>query len=105
MMTYHTKSKKETWKGIPRNKIDWFPSINYDKCISCMTCVNFCTHGVYAEKCGKPKVVKPKNCVVGCTGCDHVCKQKAVSHPPKSYLRKLMKKYSVKSKSSGGHDK
>ena len=83
--------KKETWKGIDRAEIKWFPKINYKKCTSCMTCVSFCTHGVYAEKDGKPKVVYPNNCVVGCTGCDGICPQKAISHPPKSYLDNLAK--------------
>jgi len=85
------KAKKETWNGIERDKIKWFPTIDYKKCASCMVCVNFCTHEVYAEKDGKPKVVNPNNCVVGCTGCDKVCPQKAISHPPKSYLDGLVK--------------
>lgn len=82
----------EKWFGISRNKIDWFPTINYDKCNSCMTCVNKCGYGVYAEKNGKPEVVKPKKCVVGCTGCDPICPNGAISHPPKSYLKKLAKR-------------
>jgi len=83
--------KKETWNGIDRAKIKWFPTINYKKCIRCLACVNFCTHNVYTEKNGKPIVANPNNCVVGCTGCDGVCPQKAISHPPKSYLNNLAK--------------
>lgn len=85
------KTKKQNWNGIDRAKIQWFPTIDYKKCAGCMACVNFCTHDVYAEKDGKPKVANPNNCVVGCTGCDNVCPQKAISHPPKSYLEKLAK--------------
>jgi len=82
----------EKWLGIDRDEIEWFPTINYAKCTGCMACVKKCTHGVYAEKGGKPKVVKPKNCVVGCTGCEPICPQNAISHPPKSYLETLAKK-------------
>jgi len=78
--------------GIPREQINWFPIIDYAKCVGCMACVKKCKHGVYAEESGKPKVVKPKNCLVGCTGCEPVCPQKAISHPPKEYLQKLVKK-------------
>jgi len=90
------KCMENIWFGIPIKKIDWFPAIDYNKCIGCMACVNKCTHGVYAEKDGKPKVVKPKNCVVGCTGCEPICPQNAISHPPKSYLEKLSKRKGIK---------
>jgi len=93
---------EKLWFGIPRNEIHWFPTIDYKKCIGCMACVNKCKHGVYAEKDGKPKMVKPKNCVLGCTGCEPVCPQKAISHPPKSYLRQLMKRDDFKSGCSCG---
>ena len=83
--------KKETWNGIDRAKIKWFPTINYKKCIGCLACLQKCSHNVYIKKDGKPKVINPNNCVVGCTGCDDVCPQKAISHPPKSYLNNLAK--------------
>jgi NAD-dependent dihydropyrimidine dehydrogenase PreA subunit len=86
------KCMENIWFGIPIKKIDWFPTIDYNKCIGCMACVRKCKHGVYAEKDGKPRVVNPKNCVVGCTGCEPVCPQGAISHPPKSYLRQLKKR-------------
>ena len=57
---------------------DWFPIIDYDKCISCMTCVNFCPHGVYIEKEGKPFVKNKENCVDMCQGCKKICPKKAI---------------------------
>lgn len=39
---------------IPREKIPWYPRIDYDKCIDCLSCVNFCPHDVYSVKDGKP---------------------------------------------------
>jgi len=46
---------EETWHGIPRNKIPWYPTIDYEKCISCGKCVDYCTLGTYEfeEKDGK----------------------------------------------------
>jgi len=86
----------EKWFGIPREEIDWFPTINYEKCTGCMACVKKCSNGVYGERKGKPKVVKPKNCVVGCTGCEPVCPVGAISHPPREYLEKLAKRKDFK---------
>jgi NAD-dependent dihydropyrimidine dehydrogenase PreA subunit len=88
--------KNDKWFGIPRDEIDWFPKIDYKKCIGCMACLKKCSHGVYSEENGKPKVVKPKNCVVGCTGCDEICPQKAISHPSKEYLEELVKRKDFK---------
>jgi len=88
--------KNDKWFGIPRDEIDWFPKIDYKKCIGCMACLKKCSHGVYSEENGKPKVVNLKNCVVGCTGCDEICSQKAISHPPKEYLEKLTKRKDFK---------
>jgi len=92
----------ERWFGIDREKIDWFPTIDYHKCTVCMSCVRKCTHGVYAEVEGKPKVVGPKNCVVGCTGCEPVCPQGAISHPPKEYLQNLANNQDYKLCTCGG---
>ena len=82
-------NKIAKWEGIPRKEIDWFPTIDYKICIGCMACLKKCRQCVYAAKDGKPKVVKPKNCVVGCTGCQKVCPVGAISHPPRTYLEKL----------------
>lgn len=93
------------WFGIPRGQIDWFPTIDFGKCIGCGACVKKCTHGVFAEENGKPKVVAPKNCVVGCAGCEQVCPQEAISHPPKKYLQKLAKTKEFKICDCGGECK
>ena len=82
----------DKWFGISRIEIEWFPTINYDKCISCMACLNKCKKGVFVEENGKPKVTNPYNCVVGCTGCQKVCPNEAISHPPREYLEKLTKR-------------
>jgi len=87
---------QESWHGIPRNKIPWYPTIDYVKCVSCGKCVEFCTLGTFAfeEKNGqkKPVVEKPDNCVVLCSGCDSICAAGAISHPLKKQTRETIKK-------------
>ena len=65
---------EEVWHGIPRSKIPWYPTIDYEKCVSCGKCVDYCKLGTYEfeQKDGKnrPVVKNPNNCVVLCTGCD-----------------------------------
>lgn len=58
---------------------NWFPVIDYEKCSGCLTCVNFCPNKVFIVEKGKPKVVKPENCVEFCQGCGKICPQKAIS--------------------------
>jgi NAD-dependent dihydropyrimidine dehydrogenase PreA subunit len=87
---------EEAYKGIPRSKIPWYPILDYEKCISCGKCVEYCTLGVYEfeEKDGKkrPVVKNPNNCVVFCTGCDEQCPVGAITHPSKEETRKIIKR-------------
>jgi len=89
-----------TSKKVPREEIPWFPTISEEKCSKCMTCVSFCQHGVYEEIEGEPRVAKPFNCIVGCTGCEPQCPEKAISFPSmketSELLKNLRKKYGVK---------
>jgi NAD-dependent dihydropyrimidine dehydrogenase PreA subunit len=48
---------------------DWYPIIDYEKCANCLTCTQFCLHGVYEVHDGKPVVAHPENCVEFCRGC------------------------------------
>ena len=90
-MNDNPETAENKWFGINRADIDWYPVIDTGKCLSCLICVRFCKKGVYAEKSGKPAVVKPKNCVVGCRGCDGKCPVGAISHPSDAYLEELIK--------------
>jgi NAD-dependent dihydropyrimidine dehydrogenase PreA subunit len=86
---------EENWHGIPRNKIPWGPKIDYEKCVNCGKCVDYCKLGVYEfeEKEGKKRsVVKnPNNCVVLCTGCEPECPAGAIMHPSKKETREIMR--------------
>jgi len=76
------KDKKfSEWHGIERDKINWNPEIDKDKCIGCGLCVTTCGRGVYKFnfKKNKPEVINPNNCLVGCQTCANLCPAKAIS--------------------------
>ena len=85
-----------TYKGIPREVIGWFPTVNLDKCSLCRTCTDNCPHDAY-DWDEKPIVARPYNCVVGCTGCANNCPEGAITFPTlvwlRDELRTLKKKY------------
>jgi len=84
-----------TFMGVPREKIDWSPTIDYDKCNYCMECVKFCPHNVYEvkESDNKNLIVKnPDNCVVFCRACGKTCGVDALSFPIKNETTKIIKK-------------
>ena len=86
---------EETCHGVPRSKIRWGPTIDYEKCVNCGKCVDYCKLGVYEfeEKEGaKRAVVKSSNnCVVLCTGCQEQCPEGAITHPSKEETRKIIR--------------
>ena len=94
-MKRQQKMSEETWHGIPRSKIPWCPTIDYEKCASCGKCVDYCKLGAYEfeENNGKkrPVVKNPNNCVVFCTGCDGICPAGAIKHPSKKETREVIK--------------
>ena len=88
--------RQETHHGVPRSKIRWGPTIDYEKCVSCRKCVDYCKLGVYQleETQGKKKPVvrNPNYCVVLCTGCEEQCPAGAIKHPSKKETREIIKK-------------
>ncbi|MGD0070811.1 MAG: ferredoxin family protein [Candidatus Bathyarchaeia archaeon] len=87
---------EESYEGIPRNKIPWYPSINYEKCVSCGKCVDFCHMRAFGfeKKDGKKKtVVKNQNaCVVMRRGCEDICPAGAITHPSEKETQKIIEK-------------
>jgi NAD-dependent dihydropyrimidine dehydrogenase PreA subunit len=82
----------EKWNGIPREGISWYPTIDFEKCLSCGECVDFCSHHTYEKDAttGRPVVKSPYNCVVGCSGCKPECPAEAISFPPLTILSEFI---------------
>lgn len=86
---------ENTFMGVPREKIDWCPHIDYDKCDFCMECDEFCPHGVFERREGEERklvVAHPENCVVFCRACAKTCDPDALSFPDKKQTTELIKK-------------
>ena len=85
-----------TYKGIPRTLIPWFPTIDYEKCVGCGKCAEYCTLGVYLYKENdrekRPVVVNPNDCVVLCKGCQDTCSSRAITHPSRKETVNLIRK-------------
>ena len=89
---------ESTFMGVPREKIDWSPRIDFNKCNYCMECVEFCPHKVF-EVCKDEKqklVIKnPNNCVVFCRACGKTCGPDAIDFPNKNetiaYIKAIRK--------------
>lgn len=86
-----------TWHDIPRNEIDWHPTVITDRCIGCGLCATSCGRGVYAfdYEQNRPVVVAPEMCMVGCTTCATICTQDAIEFPSQGYIRHLIKERKV----------
>lgn len=85
---------EDTFMGVPRERIDWSPRIDYSKCNYCMECVKFCPHKVYEVRESEDirLVVKtPNNCVVFCRACGKTCGPDAITFPDKSETTKRIK--------------
>ena len=74
-----------TFMGVPRNKISWNPTIDYENCNFCMECATFCPHRVFEHREGDRRLVvaNPNNCVVFCHACSKTCGPDALSFPDK----------------------
>ena len=85
---------ESTFMGVPRSKIPWAPTIDYDKCDFCMECDEFCPHRVFERREGDMKLVvaNPDNCVVFCRACSKTCGPDALSFPDKPATVALIKK-------------
>jgi len=77
----------QSWRGIPREQIPWYPTIDEDLCNGCGICLRMCgTGALVATESGKVCVTQPFACVVGCNSCARRCKPGAILFPPRSIL-------------------
>jgi len=80
--------------GYPRDQVKWYPTINEEKCVKCGMCMN-CGKKVYEWREGKPVVVRPNECVVGCSTCGNLCQGQAITFPRVKELRKLYEEHKI----------
>ncbi len=87
---------EKSFHGVRRSQIPWYPIIDYEKCISCGKCVDFCHMKTFGteEKDGKKKtfVKKLNSCIVLCRGCEDICPAGAISHPSDEETKKLIER-------------
>lgn len=85
------------WHGIPRDQINWHPTIVAERCVGCGLCATSCGRNVYSfdYETNKPVVVAPQMCMVGCTTCATICTQDAIEFPSQGYIRQVIKKNKV----------
>jgi len=64
--------------SLPR----WYPVVDYDRCVNCLECLNFCLFGVYDLDAAERVVVEqPDACRPGCPACARVCPRGAIMFP------------------------
>ena len=60
----------------------WFPVIDYDRCVNCRQCLEFCLFGVYeTDADGKVVVAHPDHCKNNCPSCARLCPHVAIMFP------------------------
>jgi NAD-dependent dihydropyrimidine dehydrogenase PreA subunit len=68
--------------GPPPSWMPWFPVIDYDRCVSCGRCLEFCLFGVYGEDDqGAVRVERPSRCKTNCPACARTCPEVAIMFP------------------------
>jgi len=80
--------------SLPREKIPWFPSINYAACKGAKECFAFCPNNVFAwdEAGARLIVANPYNCTVGCNNCVRICPNQAITFPDMEELAATLKR-------------
>jgi len=89
-------TEQNTYSGVPRALIDWFPIIDSDKCEfqNCQQeCVKACPRDIYEiSTTSKVIVAKPYECTVGDISCSFACPFGAISFPTRADLKQMLSK-------------
>lgn len=81
------------WHGVPREEIEWYPTVVAERCLGCGLCVTSCGRQVYRfdYDANVPVVDNPLNCMVGCSTCATICPRDAIEFPSRGYLQQLIR--------------
>ena len=93
-MSTQLPEKFAMWNGVPREEIDWHPTIDESKCTGCGMCITSCGRNVFDYDEGRRTsvVARPLQCLVGCTSCEAWCVFEAISFPDRAYVRDVIRK-------------
>jgi len=80
--------------GYPREELDWFPTIDHDKCVKCGMCMN-CGKNVFEWNSDGPVVAQPYACQPGCSTCAMLCLAEAITFPEADYIRKVYRREGI----------
>ena len=80
--------------GVDRKEINWGPTIDPEKCVSCGMCMN-CGKKVFDWVEGKAVVARYGMCVTGCGTCMNLCLGDAITFPPLEDLRAFYKQKNI----------
>ncbi len=74
------KSRVPIGMEYRRKDVEWYPKVDYEKCISCGKCVESCPIGILSMELGPTRieVENPDECLIGCRACEEVCEKKAI---------------------------
>lgn len=59
----------------------WFPVIDYERCVGCGQCADFCLFGAYTKKENTVYVENPQACKNNCPACARICPHTAIIFP------------------------
>lgn len=85
----------DSWHGMPRQEIPWFPVVDVQACIGCELCYVTCGRGVYVMADRKVQVAHPFACMVGCSTCAKVCPTEAIRFPGRELVRRVEREHKI----------
>ncbi len=86
---------QQSWHGIPREEIPWFPTVDAEACIGCQLCFVTCGRGVYEMDARVANVAKGLSCMVGCSTCAAVCPTQAISFPERELVWRVEREHKI----------
>ncbi|RMF00980.1 MAG: hypothetical protein D6768_11670 [Chloroflexi bacterium] len=96
-MSANGKNLTAPWHGVPREEIDWHPTVVAERCMGCGLCVTSCGRNVFAfnYETKKAVVANPLHCMVGCSTCGTICDRDAIEFPSPGYVRHLIQEKKI----------